>query len=154
MIRSAAFVIALLSAGSSYAQSRAPFCLVDAAGTRCWYYSMDACRRDAGQTGACVVNQQRDQQSAPSSNLWENLDRSYRAGREARRDREQASPPSTYTSGQNARTWRTFCGRMLDHDMQLLSSFSARMTQDEFNAAANSYVARATYCESLAGSTP
>lgn len=37
-----------------------PFCVVDAAGQRCWYYTADACYQAARSTnGACVVNQDR-----------------------------------------------------------------------------------------------
>ena len=54
--------------------------------------------------------------------------------------------------------------KLADADRRTLTNFvetklwemveTQKRAQDEFNAAANSYVARATYCESLAGSTP
>lgn len=47
--------IMLLLAGSE--AIAAPFCAVFSHGRECYYYSMDECRRAAGTSGACVINQ-------------------------------------------------------------------------------------------------
>lgn len=40
--------------------TEAPFCVVDAAGSRCWYYTADDCYRNAQNSqGACVINPNR-----------------------------------------------------------------------------------------------
>lgn len=35
----------------------APFCAVFSYGKQCFYFDMDSCRRAAGDSGACVINQ-------------------------------------------------------------------------------------------------
>lgn len=50
------FVFAGMVLFSSIAGA-APFCVVTAAGTNCWYYDAQSCRQAAGPSGACVVNQ-------------------------------------------------------------------------------------------------
>ncbi len=42
----------------------APFCAVFSYGKQCYYYSLDACQEAAGESGACVVNDEEVQAPA------------------------------------------------------------------------------------------
>lgn len=43
----------------------APFCAVFSYGSQCFYYDMNSCRQAAGDSGACIINQ--DEVKPPSS---------------------------------------------------------------------------------------
>ncbi len=141
MIRPAILALALLT-GQAAAQSQAPFCVVDAAGTRCMYYSLPACRQSAGPNGACIVNSQRDPApTASQPNFWDNAARSYEAGRRARNDRSSAN-------------WRQFCQDMQAQDIADLDRmpFATQNDIDEYSRRMDVYAARSQRCFSLAGS--
>lgn len=59
----AAIFLSFACAGASLA---APFCVVSASGTQCFYYDAPSCQQAAqSQRGACVVNQQETQPMQP-----------------------------------------------------------------------------------------
>lgn len=137
-----------ISTEDAESQSSAPFCVTWSGGTQCTYYSAQDCRQRAADVdGACVANGGAPSSQGAGSNWFNNALQSYDAGARARADREARQPQSAPTRDPFI---SQFCDRMLDHDMALLNEFSSRLTQEEFNAAANSYVNRATYCHRMA----
>lgn len=54
-------VVSLFCSTSLFAS---PFCAVFSYGKQCYYYDMDSCRQAAGESGACVINQ--EEAKAPS----------------------------------------------------------------------------------------
>jgi hypothetical protein len=145
----AAFVLGIwINTDQAESQSNAPFCVTWAGGTECSYYSAQDCRRTATDLdGACVANNGAPSSQDRGSNWFNNALGSYDAGARARADREARQTPPTPTRDPFI---SQFCDRMLDHDMALLNEFASRLTPEEFNAAANSYVNRATYCQRMA----
>ena len=147
--------LALVLFASSAAAQNAPFCAVDATGTRCWYYDMQECRRAVGTSGACVVNNttNQSQSSQGQSDWFNNATRSYESGQRQRQDRESYQQPSpqvvTSQPSPNA-TWVQFCERMQQNDLDVLSHWGERLTAEEREVATRMYANRATYCRSLA----
>jgi hypothetical protein len=141
-------IAALLFATSAAAQS-APFCAVDAAGTRCFYYDMESCRRAVGTRGACVVNQNgQSQQQNEAYNPWDAFEQGQRVGRNMR-DARNARELAQQAEERSAR-WSDFCERMQSTDFQLIDALRANMTADEYALASRAIINRATYCRSIA----
>ena len=56
--RNLGFLVAAMALiQSSTDVETAPFCAVFSYGKQCFYFDMDGCRRAAGDSGACVINQ-------------------------------------------------------------------------------------------------
>jgi hypothetical protein len=152
MLKLVLFTIAVVACAwltdDARAQSSAPFCVTWSGGTECRFYSAQDCRQRAADVdGACTTNGAAGS-SGTSSNWFDNALGSYEAGARARREREAERQQQRVMSSDAFVS--QFCDRMLDHDMALLNQFSSRLSQEEFNAAANSYVNRATYCQRMA----
>lgn len=104
MIRAILFALGCAAAAACFispatAQS-APFCLVDSAGTRCWYYDLPSCQRDAATSGGgCVVNQERSARSGGGSNVWSAFEQGARLGDSARQSRQRREMGAAYRSG-------------------------------------------------------
>lgn len=141
MIRASVFALALMTSVAS--AQNAPFCVVDAGGTSCFYYNRSACVRAAGENGACVVNSNNSgrQSQITTPDSWGAFNQGVESGRRARQARER--------SEQTPSAFATFCDRMLSHDIAMLEELAPRLTTEEYAAATTSYVNRATYCRSL-----
>lgn len=147
----AALACVSLSAEDADAQS-APFCLVSASGSDCWYYSLSECQRiAASRDGGCVANQNasnQGQQATPPS-VWRSFNEGVEAGRQRRERENQRETVQTYRSEPDGR-WMDFCERMQATDFQLLEAMQERMSTEEYAQATRAVVNRATYCRSIA----
>lgn len=146
--------LALFLFATSAAAQSAPFCLVDAAGTRCQYYSLPDCQRDArAMQGGCVVNNNRGGNQGSSGGDWfNNATRAYETGRQQREARQPPQAPPQVVTSQPAidPRWMQFCERMQQNDMDVLSHWGDRLSPEEREVATRMYANRGTYCRSLA----
>lgn len=148
--------LALILFASSAAAQSAPFCMVSASGTECWYYTLPDCQRAAAPVGGgCVTNQNRDNANQQRADPWGSFSRAYELGRQQREDREarrmQQAPPQVVTSQPAIDPrWMQFCERMQQNDLDVLSHWGDRLTAEEREVAMRMYTNRATYCRSLA----
>lgn len=138
-------------ATAAIAEGSAPFCTVDASGSHCYYYGIDACRAAAGPSGVCVVNAQRQNSEDPrgfdfssGTSVLSEMQRwqSFSAG-------QQSSSSTT-----RQQRWLDMCRRMeqsyFDDLEYLRPRLSPPMTADEYERASSSFRARGEHCRNLA----
>lgn len=112
-----------LFATSAAAQNGPPFCLVDANGTRCWYYDLPSCQRDARASGGgCVVNQQQAT-PPPQSDVWGAFNRGANAGR---RGADQAPPNQAVPTSNLGPVIEQFCRDLQRQDIAELEAMPVR----------------------------
>ncbi|MBL8547928.1 MAG: DUF3551 domain-containing protein [Hyphomonadaceae bacterium] len=144
-----ATIAAVAFATTAQAEGSAPFCTVDAAGTHCHYYGMDACRAAAGPSGVCVVNQQSQNSDRRGFDFTPRND----VLSEAQRWRD-AAPPAPNSSTSRQQRWLRMCDKMEQGyftDLESIRSrFNPPMTADEYAEAAAQFRRRGEYCRSLA----
>ena len=128
-MRRALVVLALALFATTASAQNAPFCAVDATGTRCWYYDMQSCREAVGTRGACVVNQSRDTSSS-QPDAWD----AFRRGAEAGRDLRNGPAPETPVPATSnlAPIMEQFCRELQRQDIAELDRLIDAGQMDEY----------------------
>lgn len=143
--------LALVLFASSAAAQNAPFCLVDATGTRCQYYSLPDCERDARvMQGGCVVNANRGGNQGSSGSDWfNNATRNYETGRQQPDSgATQATQPARSNLGPVV---EQFCREMRDQDLAELDRLiSEGHVDDNYERLFAMWSARSDRCFAIA----